>query len=596
MNKFLRYSFALLLAFVGFSAQAQENVIWQEDWSGVDATVDPATVQPGVYTFTGTVYNEDGSIKSGTKFYDANLAGGEAPELLIAKNGGSFAVNIAFEGGAPTEEMTLSWKANKALTVEVENGTVGEITASGNDYSCSVTATGNEITIKFTMPGSANARFDNAKLATGQGKKPAGLSYGTSSRTVTLGADDNVFPELQNENNLPVTFSSSDETVATIDAQGVITLIAVGKTIIKAEFAGNDEYEAGHAQYELTVKEGQDPNAKGGINNPYTVAEALEAINALDNGATTSDKFYVKGYVVGTPDIQKKDDGTFYGNANFYIADEANGTTTLYCYRLKGLENANIESEDYIKEGDKLVVVGQFQKYVKDEVVTPEVKNGNIVSIEGSGTPDPGIPTVESQPVLKFTANGQWASYTFNKADFKAAVVTGFRIEYADMTGVDQNGGTSAALFNILVNSAETHLGKDWAGNDAQVPNKTSYKNAGFTPENTVFEGDFAEFVATDDPDTTCPTIGQFALQSCASDNSVVIKKVVFILSDGSEILPEYKGDDWGGGAYTIEDVTGISNINATPNTNGAIYNLAGQRVDENYRGIVIKNGKKVMQ
>ena len=205
----------------------------------------------------------------------------------------------------------------------------------------------------------------------------------------------------------------------------------------------------------------------------------------------------------------------------------------MYCYRLKGLENANIESEDYIKEGDKLVVVGQFQKYVKDEVVTPEVKNGNIVSIEGGGTPDPGIPTVESQPVLKFTANGQWASYTFNKADFKAAVVTGFRIEYADMTGVDQNGGTSAALFNILVNSAETHLGKDWAGNDAQVPNKTSYKNAGFTPENTVFEGDFAEFVATDDPDTTCPTIGQFALQSCAAGNSVVIKKVVFILSDG---------------------------------------------------------------
>ena len=599
MNKFLRYSFAMLLACVGFTAQAQEQVIWQEDWSAYDATVDPATVNPGVYFFEGTVYNEDGSIKSGTKFYDANLAGGEAPELLIAKNGGSFAVNIVFEGDAPSE-MTLSWKANKALTVEIlDGGTVGEISNSGNDYSCPVTFVANEnnsMTIKFKMAGSANARFDNAKLATGQGKKPAGLSYGTSSRTVTIGADDNVFPELQNNNNLPVTYSSSVTDVATINADGVITLVAPGKTVIKAEFAGNDEYEAGYAQYELTVKEGADPNAKGGVNNPYTVSEALEVINALENGATTSDKFYVKGYVVGTPDIQKKDDGTFYGNANFYIADEANGTTTLYCYRLKGLENANIESEDYIKEGDKLVVVGQFQKYVKDEVVTPEVKNGNIVSIEGGGTPDPGIPTVESQPVLKFTANGQWASYTFNKADFKAAVVTGFRIEYADMTGVDQNGGTSAALFNILVNSAETHLGKDWAGNDAQVPNKTSYKNAGFTPENTVFEGDFAEFVATDDPDTTCPTIGQFALQSCASGNSVVIKKVVFILSDGSEILPEYKGDDWGGGAYTIEDVTGISNINATPNTNGAIYNLAGQRVDENYRGIVIKNGKKVMQ
>ena len=56
----------------------------------------------------------------------------------------------------------------------------------------------------------------------------------------------------------------------------------------------------------------------------------------------------------------------------------------LTCYRLKGLDNANIDSETYIKENDELVVVGQLQKYVKNEVVTPEVKNGYIYSIGGS--------------------------------------------------------------------------------------------------------------------------------------------------------------------------------------------------------------------
>ena len=30
--------------------------------------------------------------------------------------------------------------------------------------------------------------------------------------------------------------------------------------------------------------------------------------------------------------------------------------------------------------------------------------------------------------------------------------------------------------------------------------------------------------------------------------------------------------------------------------TNNAIYNLAGQRVDETYKGIVIRNGRKVIQ
>ena len=114
--------------------------------------------------------------------------------------------------------------------------------------------------------------------------------------------------------------------------------------------------------------------------DPFTVTDALALIDALADGETTSETYFVKGVVVGTPDIQKKEDGTFYGNANFDIADKADGDK-LTCYRLKGLENANIESEDYIKEGEEVVVTGQLQKYVKGEAVTPEVKNGHIVSI-----------------------------------------------------------------------------------------------------------------------------------------------------------------------------------------------------------------------
>ena len=42
---------------------------------------------------------------------------------------------------------------------------------------------------------------------------------------------------------------------------------------------------------------------------------------------------------------------------------------------------------------------------------------------------------------------------------------------------------------------------------------------------------------------------------------------------------------------------TAINEINAVDaSTNGAIYNISGQRVDDNYKGIVIINGKKVMK
>ena len=34
---------------------------------------------------------------------------------------------------------------------------------------------------------------------------------------------------------------------------------------------------------------------------------------------------------------------------------------------------------------------------------------------------------------------------------------------------------------------------------------------------------------------------------------------------------------------------------NVQPKADGAIYNLAGQKVDKSFKGIVLKNGKKVV-
>ena len=142
--------------------------------------------------------------------------------------------------------------------------------------------------------------------------------------------------------------------------------------------------------------------------DPYTVADALALIDALANGATTSETYYVKGVVVGTPDIQKKDDGTFYGNANFDIADDANGNK-LTAYRLKGLENSSIESSDYIKEGDAVILKGQLQKYVKDGAVTPEIKNGYIYSLTSVPT-SINVAKVANKTAAIFNAAGQQLS------------------------------------------------------------------------------------------------------------------------------------------------------------------------------------------
>ena len=53
--------------------------------------------------------------------------------------------------------------------------------------------------------------------------------------------------------------------------------------------------------------------------------------------------------------------------------------------------------------------------------------------------------------------------------------------------------------------------------------------------------------------------------------------------------------------SYLVEveqpQATAIQGVRTNPvNTNNAIYNLAGQRVDESYKGVVIRNGRKVVQ
>lgn len=54
----------------------------------------------------------------------------------------------------------------------------------------------------------------------------------------------------------------------------------------------------------------------------------------------------------------------------------------------------------------------------------------------------------------------------------------------------------------------------------------------------------------------------------------------------------------YGQGTLTIEEkeVDGVSSVKADEQPNSATYNLAGQKVNTQYKGIVIRNGKKVMK
>ena len=52
----------------------------------------------------------------------------------------------------------------------------------------------------------------------------------------------------------PITYSSSNQELATISTEGVVTLVGAGTTVIKASTAADNTYQEGAAQYTLTVR------------------------------------------------------------------------------------------------------------------------------------------------------------------------------------------------------------------------------------------------------------------------------------------------------------------------------------------------------
>lgn len=86
------------------------------------------------------------------------------------------------------------------------------------------------------------------------------LAWSANSATVTYGADDNIFPTLNNHHSVTVAYSSTNTDIATINqSTGAITLVDPGNCKIKATFAGNDTYSASEVEYTLVIEEAPAP-------------------------------------------------------------------------------------------------------------------------------------------------------------------------------------------------------------------------------------------------------------------------------------------------------------------------------------------------
>ena len=153
-----------------------------------------------------------------------------------------------------------------------------------------------------------------------------------------------------------------------VNASGVVTPEIKNADVMILEDGGNEP---------VVTPEGTD----------VTCAQAVELTNALADGATSDETYTVTGYITEVVGSVSRNQQTFW------MADTKDGGRVFEAYW------ANLpEGVSEFKAGSKVKITGQLMKYVNASgVVTPEIKNADVVILEDGGnepTPGPGGDTV----------------------------------------------------------------------------------------------------------------------------------------------------------------------------------------------------------
>ena len=136
--------------------------------------------------------------------------------------------------------------------------------------------------------------------------------------------------------------------------------------------------------YIVSIRKG---NAAGSLTKPFTPAEANAFCQALGEGNTTTDDYYVKGKIIEITDSNQF--GTKYGNCTFYLsADGTDSGEKFYVFRTLYLGNQKYTDDSWLKPkaGDEVIICGKFTLYKdKDGNLVPETSANNsyIYSLNG---------------------------------------------------------------------------------------------------------------------------------------------------------------------------------------------------------------------
>lgn len=528
----------------------------------------------------------------------------------------------------PSEEATLwvreaggDWEQLAIEYPEAFTGTkwttFSEVTVDLSDYAGKTFQIGYQYTSTETNYGGWEVK--NVNIVAGEviEKQEAGLSYGGENvtYTATIG-EENDFPVLENPNQLEVTYRSTNTDVATIDADGNITLVSAGQTTIFAEFAGNDAFKEGQASYLLVVKE----QVIAGTDK-YELVTDVRTLAAEDEiiivGTADEENFFAMSTTQNANNraanaVEIEDDGTIIPGSDIQIFTLEEGelgfafyTGSGYIYAASSGSNwlrteaeaddnayATIDIDD--ENGEATIV---FQGGFTRNHMRFNTNNGNPVFAcyaESS--------SVKNMPRIYRKVTEE--EFTYDVTLSKYGLGTFYWSDKAFLLPE----GLSAATYTYDSATKKVRPNVTYAAGSS-IP----------ADEAVVLKGEAsATYTLTEAKKAESEKDADNRLQGLDEEGSVEIPTAVFkyYWLGAKDGVPGFYYGAANGAPFTLGahkaflalseneaaeavgfELFDVNAINAIENTeNGtidAIYNLNGQKVNKQYKGVVIINGKK---
>ncbi len=153
----------------------------------------------------------------------------------------------------------------------------------------------------------------DTKFTSVTGSSLTTVMYGEVSAAATVEAGGTTITDAT------VTYSSTNEKIATVEADGTVKTQSPGTAVIRADYAGNDTYASSYAEFTLTIK--------GECEDIMTMQNEIDKL--ADNGieSITADLTFTNATVTGVT------------GSNAYIYD---GNRGMFVSGVSGLEKGNV--------------------------------------------------------------------------------------------------------------------------------------------------------------------------------------------------------------------------------------------------------------